>query len=43
MEGVTCAPLESTHSKWTVSPEEMVRRGGRAAFQREWVGAAERR
>src|ERR1700730_461913 len=39
MPGRTWAPLESTHSKCTVSPESIVRRGGSARSQREWVGS----
>lgn len=39
-EGVTWPPLASWQAKWTVSPEEMVSRGGRSRLQREWVGSA---
>src|SRR5580658_3337520 len=40
--GWTCAPVESRHSKWTISPGAMVSLGGRARFQRDCVGSAER-
>src|ERR1700738_2747323 len=40
VSGGTWAPLESWHSRWTISPGAMWRRGGSWLLHTEWVGIA---